>query len=659
MSQNEIDQLSKELTQANQFYYQGLETNLSDQEFDFKLKRLQELESQFPELKWPDSPSERVGSDLSPSFDKHLHEFPMLSISNTYNTEELVEFISPLQEQFPSTPQFTIEQKIDGCSLSIIYQNGVFSKAVTRGDGAQGDDVSLNTKTIQDIPLVIPQAPAGRLEVRGEVYMLNSDFQLLNDRLRAQGDKEMQNPRNTTAGTLKMKDSREVARRKLRFFAFSIPHSIGSQYHSEHLAQLKSWGFQVAEHLVSADLDSILNFIEVYGEKRTNLPYEIDGMVIKLDHLDSQVQLGNTAKSPRFLTSYKYQAEKALSQLLDIQYQVGRTGAVTPVANLTPVSLAGTTVRRASLHNHDEIKRLGLQTKDYVWVEKGGEIIPKVIEVELSQRPHDSEPIPMLSQCPECESTLVKARDEVALRCENLQCPAQVQRALQHFVSREAMNIESLGPALLAQVIEHFHVRRPSDLYKLRVEDLSRLDRMAIKSAQNTYQALELSKKASLGQLIHGLGIRHVGRSASKTLAQSFANIWELAEATSTELEDLPEIGSKIAESVVQYFQDPTNREELNKLKDYGLNLSKGESALQESGVFTGKTIVITGTLPSLGRSDARKIAEESGAKVSGSVSAKTNFLLAGEKAGSKLKKAEELGIEVISEETFLKMIKS
>lgn len=661
MSQTEILQLSQELQQANQLYYQGQSTGLSDQEFDFKLKRLQSLELEYPQFKLPSSPTERVGSDLESHFAKHQHEFPMLSISNTYNFDELLQFIEDTQSPHS---EFVVEQKIDGCSLSLIYQDGKLVQGVTRGDGSQGDTVTENIRTILDIPLSLnskSQDLTGRLEVRGEVYMSRQDFNHLNERLVAVGDKPMQNPRNTAAGTLKMKNSKEVAKRRLRFFAFSIPHETHCQYHSENLQWLQELGFKIAPHLCTKDFEEIKTFINQNDIARDDSAYDIDGMVIKTNSIQKQQSLGNTSKSPRWLVSYKFLAEKALSQLLSIQYQVGRTGAVTPVANLSPVSLAGTTVKRASLHNFDEIHRLGVQILDYVWVEKGGEIIPKVTGVELEKRPDDSQKIFPITECPECESRLVKLEEEVVLRCVNPLCPAQVQRALEHFVSREAMNIDSLGPALIAQLIEHFQVRKPSDLYKIKTSHLIKLERMGEKSAKNTIKALEASKSNATSQLIHGLGIRHVGRNASKIFATAVENIWDLKDLTINELEELPEIGSKIAESVYEFFHDEIALEELRALELAGLNFVNLTSSSDESSMsqpLEGQTIVITGTLPSLGRSEARKMAEDAGAKVSGSVSAKTHILLAGEKAGSKLTKAEALGIRVISEETFLEMIK-
>lgn len=662
MSQPEILQLFQELQQANQQYYQGQSTGLSDQEFDFKLKTLQALEEQYPQYKLPNSPTERVGSDLESNFAKHQHEFPMLSISNTYNFDELLQFIEDTQSPHS---EFVVEQKIDGCSLSLIYQDGQLTQGVTRGDGSQGDTVTENIRTILDIPLNLnthSQKLKGRLEVRGEVYMTRQDFNHLNERLIAIGDKPMQNPRNTAAGTLKMKNSKEVAKRRLRFFAFSIPHETHCKYHSENLQWLQELGFKIAPHLCTSDFEEMKTFIHQNDLAREDAKYDIDGMVIKTNSILKQISLGNTSKSPRWLVSYKFLAEKALSQLLSIQYQVGRTGAVTPVANLAPVSLAGTTVKRASLHNFDEIQRLGVQLLDYVWVEKGGEIIPKVTEVELEKRPENSQKIIPIKECPECESQLIKLEEEVVLRCVNPLCPAQVQRAIEHFVSREAMNIDSLGPALIAQLIEHFQVRKASDLYKIKTTHLVQLERMGEKSAKNTIQALESSKSNTLSQLIHGLGIRHVGRNASKILASSVENLWELKDLSINQLEELPEIGAKIAESVYEFFHDEIALNELRALEAKGLNFTSPSSPDSESSMsqpLKDQTIVITGTLPNLGRSEARKMAEEAGAKVSGSVSAKTHLLLAGEKAGSKLTKAEALGIRVISEETFLEMIKN
>lgn len=655
MIQDQINLLSSVLSNANEAYYLGLPTQLSDQDFDLKMHELKKLEQQYPEYKWGNSPTERVGSDLDASFVKHTHEFPMLSISNTYSFKELGDFCDPfIKDQL----QFVVEEKIDGVSLSVIYENGQFTKAVTRGDGSQGDDVSLNAKTILDIPLQIRNAPRGRLEVRGEVYMRSDDFQTLNTKLSEKGEKLLQNPRNTTAGTIKMKDSREVARRKLRFFAFSIPHRIGLASHSQHLDELQEWGFKTSRSIQCQNFEDIQTFIEQVHESRGHQAYEIDGMVIKINSLDQQEELGNTAKSPRWLVSYKFKAETALTQVTSIDYQVGRTGAVTPVANLTPVALAGTTVKRASLHNFEEIQRLGLMINDYVWVEKSGEIIPKIIQVEVEKRRSDAQAITTITACPICQTELFKQKGEVILRCENLRCPAQVQRALEHFASREAMNIDSLGPALISQVIEFFQVRQPIDLYSLTIEQLSQLERMAHKSAKNTLLALDKSKNNDLDRLIHGLGIRHVGRSVAKILSDHFQDIAMLMKATVKDLENLSEIGTKIAESIYEYFQDDKNIQQIKAFEAIGFDLTKAHDS-SHSQALAGLTIVITGTLPTLDRNEARSLAESAGAKVSGSISAKTDYLLAGEKAGSKLKKAESLGVQIISEHDLIQMVKS
>lgn len=657
MSIDQIPSLVEKLTQANAAYYQGLPTNLTDQEFDHLMSHLIELESKYPELKSLNSPTQRVGSDLSSHFAKHAHEFPMLSISNTYNSDELFEFTSSILEKF-SNAEFLVEQKIDGVSLSIIYEDGVFSKAITRGDGSKGDVVSENVKTILDIPLLIPHAPPGRLEVRGEVYMLKSDFEQLNHLLKSQGAKEMQNPRNTTAGTIKMKSSKAVAKRKLRFFAFSIPHQTTMDLHSDNIKQLSIWGFPTAPNLLTSSPNAIFEHIQEIDKSRPTLAYEIDGVVIKLNSTAQQRLLGNTSKSPRWLVSYKFLAEKALAQILSIDLQVGRTGAITPVANLTPVSLAGTTVKRATLHNFEEIQRLGIHFDDFVWIEKGGEIIPKVIEVELDNRAPDASPISVPTNCPTCDSKLIQIEGEVILRCENLHCPDQVQRAFEHFVSREAMNIDHIGPALIEQLIEQLHIQSPSDLFKLELDGLLSLERMALKSASNILASIENSKSNNLDQLLHGLGIRHVGRTASKNIAKSYKSIQAIMELTIDELIDTPEIGGKIAQSVYDYFQTPSALKEINQLTHLGLNMSFNSSEI-EIKAFSSKTFVITGTLNQMDRSSAKKLIENAGGKVSSSISAKTDFLLAGEKAGSKLKKAETLGVKILNEDDLKEMLNS
>jgi DNA ligase (NAD+) len=656
--------LTLELQKANQSYYQDHISLMTDLEFDTALRELIALEEEFPAAKHPDSPSLRVGSDLSGDFAKIPHQVPMLSISNVYGTAEAEAFCQGLAESLGQLPTLVVEPKIDGSSLSLVYENHFLQYAVTRGDGSRGDDVSANAKTILDIPLTLPtSAPSGRLEIRGEVYMNHRDFAAINAKLIAEGQAPMQNPRNTAAGTLKLKSPKEAKRRKLRFFAYQLfVENTISPLHSAALQDLKDWGFVVNAHQICHQTEEVIAECLKWEAQRDQLGYDIDGMVIKVDAAELREKLGFTSKSPRWAAAYKFTAEQAHTQLESISLQVGRTGVVTPVANLKAVELCGTTVKRATLHNFEEIERLGLHLGDTIILEKGGEIIPKVVGVLTELRPINAPSIQSPKECPACASELVQKEGEVAWRCENPACPAQLQRWIEHFVSRPAMEIDSIGPALIEQLIQKDLVSTPADLYKLSLESLSSLERMAQKSAQNVLDALQESKNRPLDRLIHALGIRHVGRSVAQTLAQAFGSLEALAQAKSEEFAQktaagaLPDIGPKVTEAILNHFQRPESQNLIQEFIQLGLNPQAEIRDVSEL-IWAGHTFVLTGTLPSLDREAARALIEERGGKVSGSVSKKTSVVVAGAEAGSKLTKAQDLGLRIWDEAQFLTAI--
>lgn len=679
-------ELKKQLEEASRLYYKNGVSPMSDQDFDFGLKEMEALEKKYPELGGDNSLTKRVGSDLVNDFAKVSHAVPMLSIANVYSTEEMAEFVRAAEDGLMELgvkreegglsnsvilePQrgdgihkrreekqakWICEKKIDGVSLSIVYENGRLKQAATRGDGAQGDDVTLNALTIADIPEYFDakklkidpsEIPQGTFEVRGEVYMEREAFERLNERFILEGKKTFQNCRNTVSGSLKLKSVSECKTRPMRFFAYHIPQS-GNKTHEENLKQLQKLGFNTNAYWKADTVEEIMKISEEIGASRDSLAFDIDGMVVKLNNLEHQRALGSTSKSPRWAIAYKFKAERAYTPLLSVEFQVGRTGAVTPVANLAPVRLAGTTVKRATLHNFDEVARLDLHFGDTVGVEKGGEIIPKITDVKSELRPAGALPVTAPTVCPVCGEPLTHIDDEVILRCENLHCKAQVQCLFEHFVSREAMNIENLGPSLIASLLETGKIKRIPDLYRLTMEDLLSQERMAQKSAQNVFDAIEASKERSLEHLLHGLGIRFVGRTSARNLAKHFRTLEKIRTATIEELQNVTDVGERIGQSVYNFFHTEMYTNEVDELIELGCPTEfKGVVKT----LFAGQTAVITGTLPNMDRDEARKIIEENGGKVSGSVSKKTSWVLAGEAAGSKLTKANELGIPVHDE---------
>lgn len=648
-------ELCQKLNEASKLYYENAFSPMSDEEFDMGMKELEVLEKLHPEWKTASSPVHKVGSDLTNDFPKVTHQVPMLSIANAYNAEEMDDFIRSATQNSDTQIEWVCERKIDGVSLSVIYENGVLKQAVTRGNGVQGDEVTLNALTINDIPKQLKGAPQGILEVRGEVYMEREAFLALNERFYTEGKKTFQNPRNTVAGSLKLKDPKECAARPLRYIAYFITQDIGTQTHSQNLEQLKKYGFISNDYWLSNNSEGVMKIADQIYFGRESLAFDIDGMVVKVNSLRVQEELGSTAKSPRWVIAYKFKAERESTQVLSVEFQVGRTGAITPVANLKPVWLGGTTVKRATLHNFDEIGRLDLHIGDFVLVEKSGEIIPKIIQVEKEKRLPTIETIEKPTHCPVCASPLRQDEEEVVIRCENLHCPAMKQSLLEHFVSREAMNIDNLGPSLIAQLLASGKVKNIPDLYRLTKEDLLELERMADKSADNVITAIAKSKENSLEHFLHGLGIRFIGRTSARNIARHFKNLDAIIQASIEDLKTVPDVGERMAQSLYQFFHQERELAEVLELKALGLPTEFKGSV---KNLFQGQTIVITGTLPTLGRNEARQMIEEFGGKVSSSVSKKTSWVLFGADAGSKLTKAEELNIPLHDETWLLEAIR-
>jgi len=653
-----VDDLRDKINEYDAAYYGRSVSLVSDLEYDQLIKELAGLEKLYPELDSPDSPTHRVGNDLTRSFAKVKHNVPMMSIDNTYSPSEVSEWVGRVEKALAGDGEeikFLGELKMDGAACSLHYEGGRFVRAVTRGDGVTGDDVTANVRTITSIPQVIPYKEP--MEVRGEVYMTFSDFSALNDSLVEAGERPMQNPRNTVSGTLKLLDSAEAARRKLSFAAYfllaSDPARSASLY--DNAKFLAGLGFPVVEHSdLLSGVDAIMAFCGEWESKRHNLPFPVDGVVIKVDSFERQGRLGATSKSPRWVIAYKYAPERAATALEGVDWSVGRTGVVTPVARLRPVFLAGTTVRNASLHNYDEIKRLDLRVGDTVEVEKSGEIIPKVIRVCTDERFAGSLPYEPPPECPSCGSLLAKLGDEVALRCLNRSCSAQLTASIEHFVSRAAMDVRGMGPAVVKQLLDNGLIKDAADLYGLTAEALSKLERFAEKSASNIVAALEKSKSRSLDRLIFGLGIRMVGASSARDLAGAVDDISDFYKIGIDELEQIEGVGLLTAQSIRLFFDRPENVDMVERLRAAGLNM-KGNKGLgaTASGGFAGKTFVLTGTLERHTREQASEIIISGGGKVSSSVSKKTDYVLAGSEAGSKLDKALSLGVKVIDEAEF------
>ena len=654
--------LRSELERHNRLYYQDAQPEISDREFDALMRELIELEGRHPELFSPDSPSQRVGGEPSEGFEQVAHEPPMLSLDNAYSTEEIDDWVGRLRRQAPEAAlSYVAELKLDGVSISLLYEDGILRQAVTRGNGAVGDDVTVNVRTLRSLPLRLDGDPPTRLLLRGEIFMPWTVFTALNERREAEGEPLYANPRNTTAGTVRLLDSREVARRKLEIAVFQSVTDLGVETHGETLERLASFGLPVrSQWQRCADLEALQGYIDRWNTARKDLPFETDGVVIKVDTLDLHDELGTTSKAPRWAVAYKFAAEQVQTKVLGISVQVGRTGALTPVAELEPVLLAGTTVKRATLHNYEDLARKDVRVGDTVFLEKGGDIIPKVVAVNLDVRDDASQPFEMPTHCPVCGEPVVRFEGEVALRCVNPVCPAIVRETLSHFVSRNAMDIEGLGDKLLDQLRRERLVKDVTSLYSLKQEDLEILDGWGVKSAENVIAEIEKSKGRTLAHLLFALGIRFVGVRVAKILAQHFGTLDTLAAADPETLQAVDEIGPKVAASIRRFFEDPRQQERIETLRQAGVCFEQPQvAAPAEESPFAGKTVVLTGTLSQLTRGEAKKRLEALGARVSGSVSKKTDLLVAGEKAGSKLTKAEGLGIEILDEDAFLALLPS
>ena len=659
-----IEHLISEINYHNKLYYQKDTSEISDYQFDMLLEELVRLEAEFPELQYDYSPTKRVGGSITKNFSTITHRYPMLSLGNTYSMDELNEFDGRVKKLLGHDDyQYFCELKFDGVALSITYENGVLTQAVTRGDGTKGDDITPNARTIKTLPLKIDQPDVpNHFEVRGEVFMPNKVFHELNLTREKAGEPALANPRNTASGTLKMQDSSIVAKRKLDCYLYSLMgENLSYKTHSEAINSLVEWGFNVSNtYKKCPTITEVMEYIQYWELRRFDLPLETDGIVIKVDSFKHQQVLGFTAKSPRWAIAYKYKSENKPTLLQDIVYNVGRTGAITPVANLQPVLLAGTTVKRASLHNANEIERLGLSIGDTVFIEKGGEIIPKVTGVDLDKRIPGSEPVEFITKCPECGTPLERQQGEAVHYCPNLKgCPPQIKGRIQHFIHRNTMDIDSLGERTIAQLFDHGLVNNPADLYQLRYQDVSSLEGFKDLSTRNLLDGIEKSKSANFERVLFALGIRYVGRTVAEKLAHHFGTIDKISTATYEELIEAPEIGDRIAESIILFFQDSDNRQLVTKLKEAGLNFEvKQEAVNLVSGRLSEKTFVVSGVFTSFGREELKSVIKQHGGKILSTVSSKLDYLLAGDKMGpSKLKKANDLGVNIISEEEFVAMI--
>lgn len=656
--QKRIQELTDKLNYYNTKYYQENESEISDFDFDMLLKELQTLEEKHPDLKLPDSPTQRVGGTITKDFETVTHKFRMLSLDNTYNEEELREFDKRVIKSIGEEYEYICELKFDGVAISLTYENGILVQATTRGDGKQGDNITNNARTIRSIPLKVKsEGLPATFEVRGEVFIPNDAFIKLNKEKEENGDALLANPRNTASGTLKMQDSSIVASRSLDCYIYSLQSSDDIfESHEENFKMLKSLGFKVSEGWEKCtSIDEVLKFIKKWEKKRHDLPLATDGIVIKINSIAQQNDLGNTTKSPRWAIAYKYQAESASTTLDSIEYQVGRTGSITPVANLSPVSLSGTTVRRASLHNADIIEKLDLHIGDTVFVEKGGEIIPKITGVDMNKRDMFSPAVEFISECPSCGTELIRTEGEANHFCPNIKgCKPQIIGRIEHFIQRKALNIDSLGSETIEQLHENGLVNDVADLYELHYEDLIKLDRFADKSVKNLLKGIELSKKTPFESVLYGLGIRFVGNTVAEKLAMQFKNMEGLRTATYEQLIETPEIGGRIAISVQDWFKDEENEELIERLQWHGLNFEISEDKLPVSEKLKGLSIVVSGVFQNYGRDELKDIIKKNGGKVSSAISSKTDYLVAGENMGpAKRTKAESLGVKIINEEEF------
>ncbi len=676
-----IAELSEIIESHNYNYYILAKPTISDYDFDMLLNELINLEKQFPEFITADSPTQRVGGDITKEFQTVRHRYPMLSLSNSYNIEEVKDFIARIKKTVEDDVEFVCELKFDGISISLTYENGLFVKAVTRGDGTQGDDVTANVKTIRTIPLKLKGSYPDFFEMRGEIIMPHSSFNAINAEREEVGLQAFANPRNAAAGTIKLQDSKEVAKRKLDqycYFMMMDDDKMIFKNHYESLMAARQWGFNVSDFMaLCKNADDIEAFINSWDEKRKELPFDIDGIVIKVNDFKQREILGFTAKSPRWAIAYKFKAEEAHTKLLSVDFQVGRHGTITPVANLEPVQLAGTIVKRATLHNADFIEQLDLHYDDIVSVEKGGEIIPKITSVDLNLRKDDCRKVSFIEKCPECGTQLIKAEGETAWYCPNtLGCPPQIKGRIEHFISRKAMNIESLGEGKVELLFDNDLINNYSDLYNLTYDKIFGLEKTIVvdelnnisrkvsfkeKTANNIIEAIEKSRNVPFARVLYALGIKYVGETTAKLIAKAMGSIDNIINASIEELTEIEEVGEKIAVSIKDFFNDERNIHIINRLKEAGLQFEQEKKTVVEGNqVLSGKSIVVSGVFSSMSRDEIKQLIENLGGKNVSSISTKTSFVVAGDKMGpEKRKKAESLGIDILSETDFLDMIKN
>jgi DNA ligase (NAD+) len=662
-AKEEIARLSDELNHHNYLYYVLSNPEISDYDFDMLLKRLQQLEEQFPKLALPNSPTKRVGGDITKKFETVAHTYPMLSLSNTYSEDEIQDWLNRIDKLIDGEIEFVCELKYDGVAIGIQYKNGELYQAITRGDGEKGENVTTNVKTIRTIPLKLKGDYPDDFEIRGEIFFPLQKFHELNRQRSASGEPEFANPRNTASGTLKMQDSQVVASRGLDCFLYGVYGVSDENGHFETVQKAGDWGFKVPtedkRYIEKTNaLSGVMDFIHFWDKERGNLPFEIDGVVIKVNNYSQQEELGYTAKSPRWAIAYKFKAERVQTILNAVTYQVGRTGAVTPVANLKPVHLGGTTVKRASLHNADQIEKLDLHIGDAVYVEKGGEIIPKIVGVNIDARQKNALHVDFITCCPECNSELVRAEGEAQHYCPNeMGCPPQIKGKIEHFIGRKALDIDGMGSETVEALVDAGFIGNYADLYDLTVEQVLRLDRMAEKSANNLIAGVEASKKMPFEKVLFGLGIRFVGETVAKKLAKHFGSLDKLMQADFDTLLTVDEIGEKIANSIVAFFNKEENKKLIDRLVQAGLQFEIEEKEGQ-SNRLQGKTFVVSGVFNAFSRKELKDTIELNGGKNVGSISGKTDYLVAGSNMGpAKLKKATDLGVQIISEDEFIAMI--
>lgn len=666
LAKKEVERLTQEINKYNDLYYIDNQSEISDYDFDMLLEQLQKLEVEFPEFAYSYSPTKRIGGDITKKQESVVHRFPMMSLSNTYSEEEIIEWENRLKKLADGPLEYVCELKYDGVAIGIQYENGILKQAITRGDGTKGENVTANVRTIRTIPLQLKGDYPQDFEIRGEIFFPLKKFQELNEQRADIGEVEFANPRNTASGTLKLQDSKLVSERGLDCYLYGLyGYDLPLEGHYESVLKASEWGFKTPNPekrmIYKTDsIDGIMKFIRFWDKNRVKLPFEIDGIVIKVNDYTQQQELGFTAKSPRWAIAYKFKAERVETILESVSYQVGRTGAVTPVANLKPVQLGGTTVKRASLHNSDQIQKLNLHINDTVQVEKGGEIIPKIVGVNLDKRNGQSAVIEFIENCPECNTSLVRREGEVQHYCLNdMECPPQIKGRIEHFIGRKAMNIDGLGAETVDVLVEKNLIHSYADLYDLNFDQIVDLERMGDKSADNLLKGLELSKTVPFERVLFSLGIRFVGETVAKKLAKGLKSIDAIQKATFDKLISIDEIGEKIAISVQQFFLDERNIQIIEKLKNVGLQFEiKEKEGL--TNLFEGKTFVVSGVFSTFSRDELKEVIEMNGGKNASSISSKTTYVIAGENMGpSKLKKATDLGVEILSEDQFIQLLKN